>query len=187
MPSDRMYLLPLDYGNRVGEREFIREILRRYDKDTLVGCVLPVNNRPYRLQAFLGLNFWDKGDDFEQWLGKVHPGRRREFRLLFDEMANAVFQRGFNVVTFCDEEMLDVVMSGETNEIFFFPDRAQVDATFGVPIVDAAFTVFLSHSSRDKPVVDRVFESLHTAGIRAWYDRYQIEPGDSISEKINAG
>ncbi|MBL3940549.1 toll/interleukin-1 receptor domain-containing protein, partial [Bacteroides thetaiotaomicron] len=47
--------------------------------------------------------------------------------------------------------------------------------------------VFLSHSSRDKSIVDGVFNELHKAGIRAWYDRYEIDPGDSITDKINEG
>lgn len=182
-----MYILPLDYGDRVNEREFVRQVLRRYDKDTLVGCVLLVNNHPYRLQSFLGLNFWQKGDDFEQWLAREHPKRRRDFRFLFGELADAISVRGFNIATFTDEHLVDAVMSGESNEIYFFPDRAQVDAVFGDPVVSTTFSVFLSHSSRDKPFVDRVFEALHSSGIRAWYDRYQIAPGDSITDKINAG
>lgn len=187
MTSDRTYILPLDYGNRTGEREFIREVLRRYDRDTLVGCGLLVNNNPYRLQAYLFLNFWSKSEDFEAWLSVSHPKKRRDFRFLFSEMVNAIFAKGFNVVTFLDESSLDEVMTEERNAIFLIPSRAKMDETFGSPMADGTFSVFLSHSSMDKPFVDKVFSAMHSAGIRAWYDRYEITPGDSITDRINEG
>lgn len=57
MERDQTYVIPLDYGDRKKEREFVRAILNRYDRDTLVGAVLFVNNNPYSLQSFLCLNF----------------------------------------------------------------------------------------------------------------------------------
>ena len=47
--------------------------------------------------------------------------------------------------------------------------------------------VFLSHSSKDKKVVDEIFNQFQINEIDAWYDKYQIEPGDSVTEKINQG
>ena len=47
--------------------------------------------------------------------------------------------------------------------------------------------VFLSNSSKDKKNVDEIFNSFQINEISAWYDKYQIEPGDSITEKINQG
>lgn len=47
--------------------------------------------------------------------------------------------------------------------------------------------VFLSHSSKDKEIIDKIFAEFQKSEIRAWYDKYEIEAGDSITEKINDG
>lgn len=46
---------------------------------------------------------------------------------------------------------------------------------------------FLSHSSKDKYMVDDIFNELQRCEVCAWYDKYEIEPGDSITDKINEG
>ncbi|MFN6338092.1 MAG: TIR domain-containing protein [Cyanobacteriota bacterium] len=47
--------------------------------------------------------------------------------------------------------------------------------------------VFLSHSSRDKPAVEALARFLRQRGIDAWFDQWEIAPGDDILAKINAG
>ena len=47
--------------------------------------------------------------------------------------------------------------------------------------------VFLSHSSKDKPVVRELAARLKKDGIRVWLDEEQIKPGDSIPAKIEEG
>ncbi|MBT2119561.1 TIR domain-containing protein [Dyella sp. LX-66] len=182
------YLIPLDYGNRKRDREVVKQLLARYDRDKLVGCVLFVNNNPYSLTSFLFLNFFSAQDDFETWLRTTTPWRRH-FRFTFQELMGSLSRRGFNVATFSspDDGFVDSVMSSEPNEFYFFPDRDISSGIFGEPSMMASFTVFLSHSSKDKAFVDAAFEALHKAGVRAWYDRYEIEPGDSITTKINQG
>ena len=45
-------------------------------------------------------------------------------------------------------------------------------------------TVFLSHSSKDKPIAKRIATDLTQAGIDVWFDEWEIKVGDSISQKI---
>ena len=40
----KIYIFSLDYGKRSDEKLFIKEILRNFDKDTVVGCGIFVNN-----------------------------------------------------------------------------------------------------------------------------------------------
>lgn len=47
--------------------------------------------------------------------------------------------------------------------------------------------VFVSHSSKDKPIVDRIVSDLKKEGISVWYDKFEIEAGDNIVEKVNEG
>ena len=52
---------------------------------------------------------------------------------------------------------------------------------------DFNFDVFLSHSSKDKPLVLAMAEKLRQAGLRVWFDDWEIKFGDSIPRKINEG
>ncbi len=45
-------------------------------------------------------------------------------------------------------------------------------------------TLFLSHSSRDKPSVIRLAEELRRRNISVWLDEWEIDVGENISEKI---
>jgi hypothetical protein len=48
--------------------------------------------------------------------------------------------------------------------------------------------VFISHSTIDKPFVERLAGDLRTReGIDAWLDKWEIQPGDRIPEKLEEG
>jgi small GTP-binding protein len=49
------------------------------------------------------------------------------------------------------------------------------------------YDVFLSHSSKDKPVVRELAERLKADGVRVWFDEWIIQPGDAIGITINRG
>ena len=49
------------------------------------------------------------------------------------------------------------------------------------------FDAFLSHSSKDKPIVRPLAERLRKDGVRVWLDEWAIKPGDSIPAKIEEG
>ena len=52
---------------------------------------------------------------------------------------------------------------------------------------DFQFDVFLSHSSKDKPVVRELAARLRQDGVRVWLDEEQIKPGHNIPAKIEEG
>lgn len=47
--------------------------------------------------------------------------------------------------------------------------------------------VFLSHSSADKPFVERLAYDLERVNVGVWYDKWEIRVGDSLIEKIAQG
>jgi hypothetical protein len=47
--------------------------------------------------------------------------------------------------------------------------------------------VFLSHSSADKMLARRLAADLRDAGVKVWFDEWEIETGDSISQRIQDG
>lgn len=48
-------------------------------------------------------------------------------------------------------------------------------------------TVFISHSSSDKPIARRISQSIEAAGVPTWLDEVEIRVGHSIPEKIAEG
>ena len=47
--------------------------------------------------------------------------------------------------------------------------------------------VFLSHSSKDKPLARKIAEKIKDVGIKVWLDEWEILVGDSITQKIQTG
>src|ERR1700724_1391599 len=50
-----------------------------------------------------------------------------------------------------------------------------------------AFDVFLSHNSRDKPVVEGIASWLRARGLRAWLDTWELRPGSPWQEGLEEG
>ena len=49
------------------------------------------------------------------------------------------------------------------------------------------FHVFISHASEDKDFVTPLACALRDAGLRVWYDEFELQIGDSINQKISEG
>lgn len=48
-------------------------------------------------------------------------------------------------------------------------------------------SIFLSHSSGDKPMVRKIADGLRQQGIRVWIDEAEIHIGESLIQKRNWG
>ena len=71
---------------------------------------------------------------------------------------------------------------------FFFHSKKILNEKYGGKrSSDNNFRIFLSHSSLDKTLIDKIFLELQKSEINVWYDKYEIEYGDSITDKINEG
>ena len=183
---ERSYLFSLNYGERTKEKQFIKDILTKYDSDKLVGAGIYVNNNPYDLQLHLCLNFHGESD-FEEWLVKNYPSKRRSFNYFHGDICESIPFRGYSVATFVDDLSVDLIVTPEHNDIFLFPEKQVISSIWNSTVLKNEIKVFLSHSSNDKKYIDTIFNELQVNEIRAWYDKYEIWPGDSIVEKINEG
>lgn len=183
----KTYLFTLDYGDRKVEKEFVREILVRFDRFSLTGCGLFINNNPYSLELYFVLSFEEMDFEFDSWLSQNYPHKMRAYNVFVDELTEAVYRRGYSLVTFTDSQDLDMVMTSNKNELFLHPDREVVEEIWGRPVIERRKNVFLSHSSEDKEIVDKFFNELQKAEIKVWYDKEEIIAGDSITSKINEG
>ncbi|MET3851416.1 toll/interleukin-1 receptor domain-containing protein [Paenibacillus sp. OAE614] len=184
---ERGYLFSLNYSERSKEKKFIKEILRKYNTQELVGAGIYVNNNPYNLQLLLHLNFEIDTSEFEEWLTNNYPEKKRKVNYFHSDIFESLPNKGYNVATFVDADTVDMAITKEANPIFMFHEREVMDSIWNTDILRDDFTVFLSHSSKDKGIVDKIFNELQIHEIRAWYDKYEIKPGDSIVDKINDG
>lgn len=184
----KMYIFSLDYANRIEEKEFIKEILRTFDENVVVACGIFVNNNPYGLEFLLYVSVEEEDDRFEKFLKEKYSNKKRIFNYFLEDMIASFTARGYNTVSFLDEDMVDLVITEEANKIFLFPVKEQLNRMWGnIEDKKKLPRVFLSHSSKDKKIIDRIFNEFQKNEIGAWYDKYEIEPGDSITEKINQG
>ena len=76
--------------------------------------------------------------------------------------------------------------------IYVEEQLGEQDARKQVPEVDAPdereFDVFISHTTEDKAAVARpLAEALNDAGLRVWYDEFELKIGDSLRRKIDKG
>ncbi|KKK69198.1 hypothetical protein LCGC14_2936450, partial [marine sediment metagenome] len=51
---------------------------------------------------------------------------------------------------------------------------------------EGKFDVFLSHNSKDKKAVEKIGRQLLKVGIRPWLDKWNLAPGDVISDALEA-
>lgn len=47
--------------------------------------------------------------------------------------------------------------------------------------------IFISHSSKDKAWVEKLYKKLEEKGVKTWYDDSELKIGDNLREKINEG
>lgn len=180
----RFYLFDLDYGNREREYPFIKDILNSFNKDELTGCGVAVNNNPYNLEFILFCAFEENADKFERFLKNYYPERRVMVNYFLSDIMSSLMSRGYNVSSFIDADDVD----GISDMLFLFLDRESMEKQIkSLRNDEKSLRVFISHSSKDKDAVDAIFERLQQAQIRAWYDKYEIMLGDSITDKINEG
>lgn len=70
----------------------------------------------------------------------------------------------------------------------YYLPRVKEDSPIVIPPKAHKYDVFISHATKDKPkLVDAIQQELAALGINIWYDRNQINWGDSLTRKISDG
>lgn len=184
MVKDYMYMFECDYGSRVKERDFIKDILNTFEPDyaTSVGAV--VNNNPYCLEFSIVVNLQGDPIRFEEWLRNKYPEKIKRHNVFLNDV---LF---FNVITFIEETMVDMALVSEPSFVFLWPER-ELFETLNPQYKQMKRNdskVFISHSSKDKElIVGPLNAYLQAEGIGTWLDSYEIDYGDNIYLKVNEG
>ena len=185
MTHNYLYLFECDYGSRVGERQFVKDILNKFDKDyaTMVGAV--VNNNPYSLEFSIAVNLQKDPVVFERWLQEKYPEKLKRHNVFLE---NILF---FNVQTFTNDIQVDLSFVSEGGGfLFHYPEREFLEEKYPQykSMKPNIAKVFLSHSSKDKDLIVNPLNSyLQAEGIGTWLDSFEIDYGDNIYLKVNEG
>ena len=185
----KSYLIELSYGGRMSEIQFISDILSRFDNETLTGITVLVNNNPYNLEFLLFLAFEKCDVDFDAWITNHYPDKRMNylFNYSISDVIENLSNKRYNCHSFLDAEDVKRVITDNPNFIFLWPSFENIQKIWGKWDKVFKFKVFLSHSSIDKPIVEKIFFELQKEEIKVWFDKYEIKGGDSITDKLNEG
>lgn len=185
MPNNYMYIFKCKYGNRVKERQFIKDILKNFDKDyaTMVGAI--VNNNPYCLEFSVAVNLQDDPVVFDDWLKKNYPEKFKYHNIFLSDITK------YNVQSFTNETMVDMALVSEGNGfLFFWPEQELLESRNPQYkcLNRNESKVFISHSSKDKKnIVNPLNSYLQAESVATWLDSAEIDYGDNIYLKVNEG
>jgi hypothetical protein len=92
-----------------------------------------------------------------------------------------------------DLEHLSITVSGSESLIALVKERLGTEAslegdqTMNQKAATNPPIAFLAHASEDKDLARKIAHSFHAHGIKTFFDEWEIAPGDSIRQKIDAG
>lgn len=179
------YCFECDYSSRTKEKKFIKDCLKEFKPTEITSIGISVNNNPYCLEfnIFIYIETNESKAKFEKWLMNSYPEKSRRYNIFTKDLVCT------NIHTFIDESQVDFALTNESNYLFFFPERIflemnhpQYSAKKKIP------RVFLSHASEDKSsIVEPLFEYLQSKEIDVWLDKYEIDYGENIYQKVSEG
>jgi hypothetical protein len=82
-----------------------------------------------------------------------------------------------------DKIVTDALHKGATESSILSAIRGSLSSLL-VNILHEAPTVFLSYSREDSKIVDSIAKKLKNAGIRLWFDKVDLKPGDNWMQEI---
>jgi hypothetical protein len=63
----------------------------------------------------------------------------------------------------------------------------QVPIPKGITVVPKTYDVFISHSSKDRAMAEKIAQHLTSKGLQVWYDHWEILVGHDIVDKVYDG
>lgn len=185
---DSSYMFELDYGNRVSEKRFIRDILKEFDRNKITGATLIINNNPYSLEFYFYINFSGDSNALETWMKSNYPSyinKKRKYNYFLGDVFTSMGERGYQVLSI-DDFMIDMLITKESNEMsFLWPDREIMFSQWKGGLKEKKTQAFLCHNSKDKDKIDNIFNALQKNGVNVFYDKHGIKAGENIRDVIN--
>lgn len=181
----RDFVWECDYGEHSFILNQIKIILAKQNPYELAYCFLYVNNNPYNLEFYVVFGYETplegQIDDMKKSMAAC--GARYRSDLTNDDLFNELTNKRFQYATTADPESVDIISSN----LFWYKDRPEVASTISMKPLGKALPVFLSHSSHNKPFVEDLIPYLNGKGLPVWYDKVNIQYGQTIVTSIQEG
>lgn len=185
---DKDYIWQADYGNREYLRPFLKQLIQKQDARSLQCIFLAVNNNPYNLEFFIMVSYDEpKENDVKEMITLFETaGLHRRTDVSCLQLIKEAGNRRFNYKTLLDSFSVDSAFDEGT--LFFFPERRKLEE-MGYHMIPFGkrSRVFISHSSKDKQQVEELLPFLNAADLPVWFDKYDIQVGDSIVDSVQDG
>lgn len=198
---DRDYIWECDYGVRKPLVPILKKLLREQDASSLQMVKIFSNNNPYQLEMFVALSYDNPQENqiktMLNELGKL--GIRYRPDITLRELINEYENKRFNGKTFRNEWDIEDMLNTEADDInqgelllksdlFAFAEKAELERRgYVIKPLGEKLPVFLSHSSKDKEVIEDLIPYLNGSNLPTWYDKINIDYGDSIDKRIEHG
>lgn len=184
---DRDFVWECDYGIRKPIIPIIETIMAEQDSSSLQMVNVFTNSIPYNLEFFIVVSYDDPLDGhipiMKELMQSVGLRYRPDITVmqLYNEMGN----RRFNSLTLMDE----VPVEAQLGMMFKFAEKEDLvkqGYNFSRPLGNQ-FPVFLSHASKNKSEIEDLIPYLNSADIPVWFDKVNIDYGESIVKAIQKG
>ncbi|MFJ7842035.1 toll/interleukin-1 receptor domain-containing protein [Lysinibacillus sphaericus] len=174
-----------DYGLRDNYLPLFKEMLSKYDKNSLTGMAFFINNIPYKLELYIAFTFENSVDEVrglrEIFLqnGLVHTPN-----ITIHNLLNAYYLRRFDMFTCCNFD--DLVLS---YSLFYFPTISELRAKGydWSQNLDGNNQIFISYSHKQRKEISDLVSLINHLGPSVWVDYCQIDLGDEIITTIHKG
>ncbi|MDI9216430.1 toll/interleukin-1 receptor domain-containing protein [Clostridium tertium] len=184
---ERDYVWQCDYGERNIIIPTLEKLLREQNSSSLQMIALFINNNPYCLEFYLVVSYDipEEGSIKTMLSDLSSLGLRYRTDITFDELLREQMNRRFNSYTLVSEEHVKILFEGG---IFAYKEKKQLELQgYIVNQLGDERPVFLSHSSKDKPDIEDLIPYLNASGLPIWYDKINIDYGDSIINEVQKG
>ncbi|MFR9290871.1 MAG: toll/interleukin-1 receptor domain-containing protein [Clostridium paraputrificum] len=183
----RDYVWECDYGEREILIPTLEKLLREQNATSLQMVSLFINNNPYCLELYVVVSY-NKPEErhIKTMIDELLIlGVRNRLDITFDELIEEHGNRRFNSFSLIDETQVKMFMK---SDIFSFAEKRILKSKgYVIKPLGHKRPVFLSHSSKDKPEIEDLIPYLNASGLPIWYDKINIDYGDSIINEVQNG
>ena len=183
---DRDFIWQAEYGNRTYLKKILKDLLVKQKADSLQCLALYVNNNPYNLEFFILVSYDKPAKEDIEYMKMVFENAGLIYRqdLTMQELMLQMGNRRFNSMTLLDDSTVDIAL----DTLFFYPDKKTLsDKGYLFVPFGKNNEVFISHSSKDKKEIEEVLPYINAINLPVWFDKYNIDVGESIVEKVQEG
>lgn len=183
--THRDFVWECDYGEHPFILTHLKEILAAQNPHQLAYCLLYANNNPYNLELYIVFGYETpvEGQIDEMKQSMAACGARYRSDLTNDDLFNELANKRFQHSTAAGPDSIDMIAP----TLFWYKGRSEVASVISMKPLGKALPVFLSHSSHNKPFVEDLIPYLNSKGLPVWYDKINIQYGETIVTAIQEG